>query len=269
MPTHSETPTNHSSKANLNNLRPYGSLTVCRITSTQPEQILGALTKQVQAQLNSDSRRNRVKDLSVSDITAISGTSLQAISMTWSEQRAAAGFTDNRQEVRQHYVVAASDGTYVAVSTNSPSTQGRILKWIRSDKQGFVTRIPDRTFRALSKGKTAIAAWMRNTTPNRSSQFIAMAVSGDNVGQSAVANDLSSYLANTVRVESPVDENRIEDVTLNANDSKLSFRKTDRIETWADLVDIAFVWLAHAEHAGNHATLLSGTAEIVDSLRDC
>jgi hypothetical protein len=107
---------------------------------------------------------------------------------------------------------------------------------------------------------------MRNTTPNRSSQFIAMAVSGDNVGQSAVANDLSSYLANTVRVESPVVEKRIEDVTLNANDSKLSFRKTDRIETWAELVDIAFVWLAHAENAGNHATLLSGTAEVVDSL---
>jgi hypothetical protein len=119
---------------------------------------------------------------------------------------------------------------------------------------------------SLAAGQLAIAAWLRNTNSASPSQFTTISVGGIDVGESAQANDLLSYLAGTVRVVRDVDGGDPEQVTVNPDKQQLSFKRTDSIHSWAALVELAFFWIANA--VPSNRGLVAGTADHVYSLDD-
>jgi hypothetical protein len=206
-------------QASLADLRPYGSLTVCEIKGEKPNLALIAAVDAVQKHFASKSR-SVASGWRRSSPTKI-GAGLSALSLEWQEERPAAGFKDHRLDRHHSFVVVATDGHNLALSTNVQTAAKWFSSWVASPKQGYVRRVSDRTFRAIAEGKPAVAAWLRNTAPNRSAQFTAVAVTGQDIGESAVAADLTSFLANTVRVKHPVSDERTEGVTVNPGLSKL------------------------------------------------
>jgi hypothetical protein len=253
-----------STLALLSTLRPFGSLTVCTVTGTIPALALAAALAEIQ---NTAERSHQATSSNWrrSELCSV-GPKLSAISLEWEESRPVAAFTDDRRDVHHRYAIVATNGTHLALSTNSISARRRFTRWIKADRQGYVGSLADRTFREVAAGQTAIAAWLRNTTPHRGSQFAALAVAGSDVGEGALASEMSSYLAKTVRVQHNVDKGGEEDVTVNPAEFKLTFRRTDQIESWAELVNVAFAWIATASTPRKGlASLLPGTAEILDS----
>lgn len=248
--------------ASLADLRPYGSLIICEIKGEKPDLALTAAVDAIQKRLASRSSNTGLRRSALTTI----GPGLSVISLEWHETRPASGFTDGRVNRRHGFIVVASDGHYIALSTNLKTAASQFVRWIASAKQGYDRRISDSAFRSIAANQPAVAAWLRNTAPDRSTQFTAVAITGQNLGASATASDLSSYLANTVRVEHPVDDRRTEGVTVNPGLSKLTFKQADRVESWAELVEIAFVWLHASRSATARMAMLAGTADIVQSL---
>ncbi len=243
-------------------IKPFVSVTVCRLVGEKPDVALEAALGEIQRRATAASG-SETTGWRRSSVTPL-GT-LRVVSLEWCEERAASSFADGRKDRTHRFALVATNGTYLGLTTNSPTSARRFLKWARSPKQGFVRPLSERSMRAVAAGQTAVAAWLRNTMPGRSTQFTALAVAGTNVADGALAADLSAYLASTVRVERATGDTGSEDVTVNPSFCKLTLRRSDKIESWAELVECTFAWIVVAEGAAPRP-MLKGTAEVLDSL---
>ena len=243
-------------------LSPHGTISIYKVKGTKPERVVGAVIQESNRQLDTA----HAASIAVSDLETFPETNLTVQGIAWVDRRRSTSFRGLRTDLINRYAVVATDGRYVAISTNSDRMRNGLRRWTRGPKQGYVTEVGPRVFRSLRDDRIAVAAWLRNTS-TRDPQFVAMAVSGRDVGRGAVAADLCSYLASTVRVTHPVSKDVAEDVTVNPEHSKLTFRRTDKIGTWAEFVDIAFAWIGLTEQRNtNEPIFLPGASEPVQTL---
>lgn len=255
-----------TSDESISNLRPYGSLTICEVTCNKTSDVLSDALNEAVAAVNSPHRKTQqATNLRQSQVTH-ADPALKVQVLTWQEDLCATHFTDGRRDVKQHHLVVASDGEYLAFNTSSSVVQGRLRKWSNSKEQSFVRPLPMQIFREIAGGCQPEAAWLRNTAPRRDSQFTALAVTGVDVGQGAVELDLTAYQANTVRGPHDAADGCVERVTVNPSASKMSFRATSEMASWCELAGVAFAWITDAVDKPVGQAMLSGTAELATSL---